>query len=38
VMVRHVPVSTERLLVEAVTACTIQALREWLDLKTDACS
>ena len=36
VTVRHVLVSTERLLVDAVTACTIQALWEWSDLKTDA--
>jgi hypothetical protein len=36
VTVRHVLVSSERLLVDAVTACTLQALWEWLDLKTDA--
>ena len=36
--VRQVLVSPEGLLAEAVTACTIQVLRDWLDLKSDTCS
>jgi hypothetical protein len=33
--VRHVLVRPERLLADAVTACTLQALRLWSDLKSD---